>query len=335
MSANVAEIRVAMINDAGDVVDLAERVNPRMIDGSLTEKRGGEADELSLTLHNHDGALIVPATGKIITLSLGWARGDDVTPGLIDKGRFRVDELEMSGPPDIVTLRARAADLTGQYRKRRTIAWKSTTLGAIIGEIAARNDVTPRVHPDLASVAVAAIEQNGKSDMAFIRDLGRRHDAVATWKNRHLIFMPVGAATTATGAAIPTITLTRRAGWGWSFKSADRGAHDGAEATWHDADSGQRKTEKTGGKNPKKLKRVYASQSDAQAAAKGAASKGARGQYTFDYDLAFADPALIPNARVRLSGWNSTIDAQQWIVESVETSWGGGGLIQKITLESG
>jgi len=303
MAANVAGLRLAL-----DGKDLADKVNPRLLDLTLTEKRGGEADELQITLQNHDGQLEMPTPGKVISLALGWTAGDDVTTGLVDKGRFTVDEVEASGPPDIYTIRARSADLNGGYRKRRTQGWKDTTVGAVLQEIAARNGVTAQVHPDLAGKAIAALDQHGKSDMALVKDLGSRYDAVATWKDRKLIFMPVGSATTASGKTLPALTLTKRQGWSWTFTRAQRDEHDGAEAEWHDQDEGKRRKVSTGGTNRKKLKRVYASEGDAKQAAEADAAKRKRGGFKFEYELAFADCGIQPNQKVTLSGWSPAID---------------------------
>ncbi|MGE4323539.1 MAG: contractile injection system protein, VgrG/Pvc8 family [Sphingobium sp.] len=329
MTANVAAARLTL-----DGADLMDKVNPRLIELTLTEKRGGEADELSVTLQNADRRLAMPEPGKVIALALGWQQGDDVTPGLFDKGRFTVDEVEASGPPDIITIRARSADLSGSYRKRRTKNWRDTTLGAVLGDIAGRNGITAQVHPDLSGKPIATLDQNGKSDMALVRDLGSRYDAVATWKDRRLIFMPVGSATTASGKAIPSLSLTRADGWSWSFSRAQRDENDGVEAEWHDQAAGRRKKHATGGKNPKRLKRVYASEADAQQAAQAEAKKRARGGYRFEYDLALADCAIQPNQQATLTGWGSRIDAVKWLVEGVETTLDSRGIRQKLTLES-
>lgn len=327
--ANVAGLQLLL----DDGTDLAAKVDPRFLDLRLTEKRGGEADELSVTLHNHDRLLIAPRTGRTLSLALGWRRGGPAT-GLVGKGRFKVDEVEESGTPDLITIRARSADMAGDYRKRRTQTWKDTTVGAVLNSIAGRYGNAALVHPDLAGRAIAVIEQHGKSDMAFVKDLGSRFDALATWKDGRLIFMPMGSKTTATGKIIPTLILTRRDGWGWRFTEADREKNDGAEAEWHDKADGKRKKVTTGGQNPKKLKRVYGSQAEAQQAADAATGKGERGAFTFNYDLAEADLQIQPNARVKLAGWNARIDAIEWLVESVETSLGEGGLQQKVMLES-
>lgn len=329
MGANVAGLQLLL----DDGTDLAAKINPRFLELTLSEKRGDEADELSLTLHNHDGRLSAPETGRVITLALGWKLGGPST-GLVGKGRFTVDEVEESGPPDVITIRARSADLGGDYRKRRTQVWRDTTVGAVLDAIAGRYGVESLVHPDLRGAAIAVLDQHGKSDMALVKDLGSRFDALATWKDRKLIFMPVGAQTTPTGKAIPSLVLTRRQGWTWRFSRADREENDGAEAEWHDPADGKRKKVGTGGTKPKKLKRVYSSQAEADQAAKAAAGKGKRGAFKFEYDLAQADMQIQPNARVKLSGWNRRVDEINWLVESVETSLGANGIQQKVSLES-
>lgn len=330
MPATRAGIRLLL----DDGTDLTDKVSPRLIELTLSEKRGDEADELSVTLHNHDGLLAAPEEGRVIALQLGWLSGDDVPLGLVSKGRFRVDEVRESGPPDIVTLRARSADFTGDYRKRRTQSWRDTALGDIIDRIAARNGLSAQVHPDLASKPIAAIEQHNKSDMAFVKDLGKRYDALATWKDRRLIFMPIGSTTTASGKPIPSAVIRKVDGWDWEFAFAEREDHDGAEAQYHDPAGGRRRTVRSGGDKRRRLKRIYASEAEAKQAADAAVSKGKRGARTFSYTLARARPDLQPNGRVTLTGWNSRIDALQWVVESVETSFGPNGLGQRIQLES-
>lgn len=330
MAANIPGLRLTL----DDGTDLADKIDPRLLLLSLTEKRGGESDALELTIQNHDGAMAIPKKGIYLSLALGWIDGNDVTPGLIEKGRFKVDEVELEGPPDIVIIRARAADMTGVHRKRKDKAWKDTTLGAIITTIASEDGQSASVHPDLAGIQIKAIEQGTKSNKLFVKHLGRRYDAVATWKNKTLIFMPIGSTTTASGKAIPTFRWTKQSGWKWTFRAADHDDFDGAEAQYHDQDTAKTKTVKTGGKKRKRLKKTYASKADAEAAAKSEAARSKRTAYAFTYDLSFGDPSVIPNARVALTGWNSQIDAIKWIVEEVSHSFGSGGLTTSVTLET-
>jgi phage protein D len=329
MEPNKAGIRLTL----EDGTDLADKIDPRFIELTLSEKRGGEADELSLTLHNTDGKLAAPPKGRYINLALGWISGQDRTLGLINKGRFRVDEIGMRGPPDVITIRARSADFSGPYPKRRNRTWAATTLSDVLTQIASRNGATASVHPDLASLPIDAIEQHNKSDMAFVQDLGRHFDAVATWKDKRLVFMPVGSKTTAKGKTIATRTLTRQDGWTYEYSDSDRDAQNGVEAQYHDASTGRRRTVGTGGSNTHRLKRVYASKVNAERATKSNLAKRQRSKSTFDYDLAVADPRLLPNMAVTLSGWTDAISKTSWLVDSLDTTFGAGGMTQKVKFE--
>lgn len=136
---------------------------------TLTDERGGEADQLDIVLNDLDGKLALPRKGAEVTLQLGWKQGADVTPGLIDKGKYIVDNIDWSGPPDRVTIRARSTDLTGSFRKRREDKHKDTTSGALARKIAARNGLTAKVSPELENIEIKVLSQHQKSDMALLR----------------------------------------------------------------------------------------------------------------------------------------------------------------------
>jgi len=319
-----------------DGVDYAEVIVPRLVSLSLSEKLGEEADTLDVTISNHDGKLAPIKRGVFATLSLGWAAGDEVKTGLVNKGRFKVDEVSKEGPPDVLRIRARSADLTGSYRKRKDKGWKDTTLGAVVEEIAGNNGLQAKVHADLAGIAIKSIEQAAKSDAAFIRDLGARYDAIATVKDQTLIFLPVGAQDNAGGQSFDGATLTRRDNSRWRFVIADREEHDGAEAKWHDRKGAKKKTvTEGGGKNPKRIKRSFGSEDEAKAAARAEARKAERGRYEFEYEMALGEPGIEPNGRVTLEGWDSEIDGVKWLVnEATHTLDGRGGLTSSIRLVS-
>lgn len=331
MQTNIAAVRLVK-----DGVDLTDKVNPRLESLTLTEAREEAADKLEFTLTNHDGKLAPIVKGAVLTLELGWLQGSDVTAGMVNKGRFTVDEVEKSGPPDKVTVRARSADLTGGYRKRKDRSWRGKTIGELVSTVARENGLTPRVHADLAGIRIESAEQAAKSDMTFIRDLGRRHDAIATVKHKSLIFMPIGTATTASGAAMPALTLTRRQGWTWRFSSTQREEHDGAEAQWQDKATARRKTARHGGTaNPKRIKKTFSSKAEAKAAAKAQASRDKRGTHEFSYELALGDPAISPNQRVTLTGWDTEIDGIKWLVKEASHRFdGGSGLLTSLEMES-
>lgn len=332
LTANVAAVRL-VVAESGE--DLSDRVNPRLQSLQLTESREDRADKLELTLQNSDGKLAPLRKGMVLTLALGWLRGSEVKVGLVDKGRFTVDEVEKAGPPDVVTLRARSADLGGAYRKRRNKGHRDTTLGAVVSRVAKANGYRASVHASLASKPIAWAEQAGKSDMAFIRHLGKRFDATATVKDRTLLFAPIAGGQTAASTLLPALTLTKRDGNSWRFTASQREEHDGAEAQYHDHHSARRRTVHSGGKkNPKRLKRVYANHADAQAASDAHHRRQQRSTHSFEYTLALGDAALIPERPVVLNGWDSEIDGLRWSIKEANHSFSENeGLTTRITLD--
>lgn len=314
--------------------DLTAKLAPRLIALTLTEKGGEESDSLEITLTDHDGKLELPPEGARLSVALGWKRGTGVTPGLVDKGSFKVDEIAWEGPPDTVRITARSADLADSFRTRKTRVWKDTTLGAVIGKIASEHGLQARCHPDLSAKALTLAEQSNKSDMAFLRDLGRRYDAVAAPKAGFLVFAPVGATTTATGKAIPVLDLRRGDGDTYRYSRAARDrAEDGAEADWHDRKAGKRKQSTRGGAKRRKLKRVYASQDDADAAAGAEAARRQRAAAEMELKLALGRADLSPGLRLRLSGYKPEIDGRQWRLAEVTHSMGADGFGSEIKLD--
>lgn len=355
-TSNKADFRLSI-----DGVDFTDKARPRLSSLSLTQKRGGEADQLEIVLDDTDGKLALPPKNRLITLQLGWKQGSDVKPGLVDKGRFTVDEVSWGGPPDQVTIRARSADLTGAFRTRREKSHKDTTLGAVAKKIAAANGLEARVAPELASIAVPILTQHNQSDMAFLRRLGREHDAVATVKDRKLILSPIGKGMTSTGKPLPSITLTRASGDSYRYAEIDRSSAAGVEARWHDVDAGERKTvkvtvpdegedqgalggeedqgpldgEKDTARPPTRLRKVYHSEAEAKAAAKAEARRKKRAAAEFSMKLALGDAALAPETGVQLQGFKPQADARQWIVAEVTHRLdGSGGFVTDVKLET-
>jgi phage protein D len=335
---NLADFRVTM-----DGKDLTDRLRPRLISLRLTEKRGGEADELELVLDDSDGKLAIPRKGVVITCALGWRRGTDVIAGLVDKGRFTVDDASWDSAPDTITVRARSADLTAGYRVRREASHRDTTLGAVAQRVAAAHGYTAHVDPALAGIAVPVLVQDGKSDMALIRDVGRRHDAVATVKDRRLILKPIGKATTSSGAAIPHATILRSAGDRASWKTSERDAYTKVEARWHDGGAAERKTvshavagSADGGDGKvRRLKRTFHSKADADAAAQAEAGRVARAGAELTLSLALGCPDLYPDRRLTVTGFKKGVDGADWLVAEVTHNLDGqGGLRTDLKLET-
>lgn len=317
-----------------DGADLTAKLAPMLVSLRLSEKDGEEADQLEIVLDDSQGRVAIPPEGAVLKVWLGWERGTEITTGLVYKGAFKVDEAGWSGPPDRITLTARSADLAESFRTRRNRTWKDGTIGDIVGVIATEHGLDPRCHADLAARAITVAEQGNKSDMQFLRDLARRHDASAVVKAGCLIFAPKGAATTATGNAIPEAVLVRtrcnQIDW---RRAAREKAQDGAEAQWHDPAEAKRKTHNTGGTNRKRLKKVYGSESDAKAASEAETNRLKRAAASLSATLALGNPLLTPGMQITATGFKDVIDQTRWLIATAEHTMDASGLKTRIEME--
>lgn len=279
----------------------------------LTDRRGLEADQLDITLSDHDGRLALPPRGAEIQLEIGW-KGQ----ALVDRGTYIVDEVEHSGTPDVITLRARSADMRQGLPGKRSQSWDDIVLRDIIATIAARHDLESKVGTALAGIRIGHIDQTDESDLHFLTRLGERYDAVATVKAGNLLFIPAGQATTASGLEIPPIPLRRQVGDRHRYSVTDRDSYSGVLAHWNDTAGAERREVIVGDTdNLKRLRPTYASEEDALAAANSEWQRLQRGGAEFSLDLAEGRPELYPETPVTLNGWKREIDATPWLITEV------------------
>lgn len=311
--------------------DITPRVNGRLIRLGLRESRGEEADQLDVEISDHDGKMAIPPKGATIAVRLGY-----VGMALFDKGEFTVDETGHRGAPDVITIRARSANLGKSLRSRTSRSWHNTTLGQVVQDVAAANGLQAKVSQGLAGKAVQHVDQTNESPVHFLTRIGRQYDAVATVKKGVLLFLPISSATTATGKAMPPVLLTRRAGDQHNYNSAERDSYSGVRAYWHDPRSTERKAAIAGTEtNLKTLKDTYATEADALAAAQAEMGRIVRGKATLDIALATGQPALAVQTPVKVQGFKPEIDGEDWLVKTVEHDWADSGAVTKLEMERG
>lgn len=290
--------------------DITAAVTQRLIGIQLTDNRGLEADQLDIQLSDHDGLLAIPPRGATVRLWLGWSDS-----GLVEKGSYTVDETEHSGAPDVLSIRARSADLRTGLKTKRERSWHAVTLGDVISSIAAGNGLTAIVAPALAGIALAHLDQANESDANLLTRLGAQHDAIATIKAGRLLFLPAGKSTTASGLPLPHITLTRADGDAHRFLQADRDSYTGVRAYYYELNSAEKQSAIAGGddSNLKELRHVYTDRASALVAARAEWSRLQRGSATLSYTLARGRPELIPEMTYSLTGIKGEIGAIVWL----------------------
>lgn len=312
--------------------DLTDRIAPRLLDLTLTESRGEEADQLDLRIHDNDGRMALPRRGVTLQVALGW-RGS----GLVNKGTFIVDDVEHSGSPDIISIRARSADLTGAMRNRRERSWHATTLGEILGAIAGEHSLKVAIAPALAVIQVPHLDQANESDVNLLTRLGKRFDAVATVKAGTLVFSPIGSGTTSSGITLPAATITRASGDQHRYSVGDREKCTGVRAYWNDHRAARRKSLLVGqSTNEKRLQATYATEAEAKQRATAELQRSDRGTATMSITLALGRPDIYPEQSTTVSGFKPDIDGSAWLVsKATHYITGTGGFSTSLELETG
>lgn len=325
-----------------DGQDITQRLDKRLISLTLTDNRGFEADQLEIELDDADGQVQLPRRGVVLNLALGW-QGQP----LISKGSYTVDEIEHSGTPDRLTLRARSADFRATLNTRREKSWHQTTVGDMVKEIAARHKLAPALSDEMSKMAIDHLDQTNESDASFLMRLARQCGALACVKDGNLLFIRQGQGKTVSGRALPVITLTRDKGDGHRFTLADRDAYTGVIASWlHTREPKKKETTKVKRKRRRKttekakkepeakqgdyligtdenvlvLSRTYANRSNAERAAKMQWERLQRGVASFSIQLARGRADLYTEMPVKVSGFKQQVDSGEWIITTLTHS---------------
>ena len=210
----------------------------RIISIEMTDKRGFEADELSVELNDYDGVIAIPNVGDTITLKLGYRE-----TGVVDKGIFKFAEFTHQGAPDTLSITARAADLADTLAEQREKSWHRKTLYQIAAEIAQSHGYVGdkcKIAEEYKKTQIAHIDQTDESDASFLSRLAEQYGAIATVKQGIFLFIPIGTAQTASGKAIEPVQITRQSGDSHSFSYDAANAYNAVRAYYTDKKTGKK-----------------------------------------------------------------------------------------------
>ncbi len=345
-----------------DGTDITNKIKPRLMNLTLTDNRGFNADQIELQLDDSDGLLTMPRRGTTMRVWLGWKGAP-----LIDKGSFTVDELEHAGAPDTLTITGRSVDFRESLNVKKERSFHGKKLSNIIDTIAKNNGLFSVLSTSLKDEVIDHIDQTNESDAAFLVRLAKQFDTIPTVKDGRLLFVRAGLAMTAIGKAMPALVIKRQAGDQHRFSVADRDAYTGVVAYWHDKKQAEKKTVKLkrrkrkktsttttttttdnttptavvkenelligSDENVKHLRYIYANQKNAERAAKVAWQRLQRGVAEFSITLATGRPELITELPVKVKGFKPQIDEGSWLLTKVIHNVTDNGYTSQLELE--
>lgn len=190
-----------------------------------------ESDEFELRIDDRDGAVALPNRGAGIEVYLGY-----VGVALAKIGRYTVDEVEASGPPDTLVIRGKASDMRGSGKTTRSGSWEDVPLSRVVADLAARNGWSPACS---VSTVVPRADQLSESDFNFITRLAKEHDCTAKVADNKLLVLPRQSGQTASGKAVPALTIRRSEVSRWQFRLGDKTTHKAVKTSYQNKKDGE------------------------------------------------------------------------------------------------
>ena len=320
--------RTPVLKLSADDKPLDDQVMARLMALSVTDNKNKDADELSITLDDHDGALELPKRGVKLQCWLGYTDA-----GVHDMGTYIVDSSEWSGTPDTISIKAKSADFKSSLKSGRSQSYHDATLGRIASEVAQRQSLELAIKPELATINVGHVDQTDESDINLLTRLCHQYGAVVNIKHGKLLIFTANSNETISGDKLTLTEITRQTGDSYRYSVEDRqsdytgvsaGYQDTGKATKQSATAGN--VEKRGGGDDpntktKRLKGTYKSKDAAAAAAHAEMKRIEDEQAKFSLNTAYAYPAITTESPIKLTGFKQAIDELKWTVDKATHSY--------------
>lgn len=317
--------------------DASSFLEPYLLSFAYTDNASGKADSLQLELHDREGkwaAGWAPHKGTAVVASfrcLNWfGQGKD---GGLRCGAFKIDEIEYSGVPDKISIKAVTASLNSNLReKQNTKAWEGFSLQGVAGEIAAAHGLN--LMYDASAHDFQRQDQREESDLAFVTRLAETRGVnVKVHDEKLILYAAQQADSRAAGLTISKAgSQFSPKSYRFSEKSAGT-AYTGCEVSYLDPNTQQvhsyafdaqgQRTEKAGDN----VQKVWAvnqrveSEADARKLAQNTLRSKNQGECTGSVEI-MGHPGLVAGTTIALTGFGRF--SGTYFVEKAEHKIGSG-----------
>lgn len=309
-------------------ISITSLIRDRLISLTVSDEAGSKSDAVEIVLDNRDGKVERPMRGAPLVVSMGYAE-----TFLMPMGLYTSDEIVLSGWPQTITLRGKAAALGGPIKEPKSRSWDDKTLGDIVRTIAGEQGLTPKIAAPLDKVKYPHLDQTDESDIHFLNRIARDHDAMATVKGGALIVMPKARGLTVSGLAMLPRPIASSAVTTYNMTEPNQVNWKSVSATWHDLKAGKRETITAGSGAPtRKLRHIFPTKDEAETAAKAALTEAQRGDKSLSLTL-IGDPTIAAGGRILVTGICLGVDGL-WSVKSANHTISSAGFETTIEAET-
>lgn len=207
-------------------LDITAVINDRMLQIRTVDKPGASSDDFELRIDDRDGAVTLPKRGARMEVYLGY-EGQKLA--LI--GKYTVDEIEVSGPPDTLVIRSKSSDTRSGAKTTRSGSWEGVSLASLVSDIAGRNGWKPECP---VQTLVDRADQLSESDLSFITRLAKHYDCTAKVADGKLVVLPRQGGASASGKGLPIVLIKRCDNSRWQFRLGDDNVKKAVKAVYAD-----------------------------------------------------------------------------------------------------
>ena len=171
----MARARMATIKAVYNGKDISTDISKFLKSFSISEVISGEADSAEITMHDREELWMgdwLPDRGATIDLSIiltSWQSEFDNQE--LPLGKFEIDEIKNSGPPNVVRLKLISIPNNAAIRSvNKNRAWEKTKLSVIAGDVAKEAELELFYDAEDDPVLDRA-EQSEQTDLSFLMKL--------------------------------------------------------------------------------------------------------------------------------------------------------------------
>jgi phage protein D len=295
-----------------DIVDVTNTISDRLLSLRITDESGLTSDSLEIKLDDRDYAIEWPSHGAELNVFLSAN-----AVGFLSMGIYVVDEIEHTGPPQVLTIRAKACDMRTSLKIPKTRSWDSITIDGLVQAIAAEHGLTAKVGEDFTGISIPHLDQTNESDLHLLARLAKEHDAITKPVREFLVFVPNGTAKTFTGKTMPVIDVATNQITQHRCSQTERAKFGSVTAHWHDLESAEKQSVTVGKEQPVFSQRnTFSSEEEAVNAAKAKLVQLSRGTATLSLTM-IGNPFIQAEGRILLNGMRPPLNGD-WIISRAE-----------------
>lgn len=299
--------------------DITPLISSRLIDMVLTDAVGMGSDLLEIRLSDADllAPVQLPQTGAEISLSIGI---DGIYQPM---GLFVFDEVELSGWPGEMTIRARAAVYDNSkggksnLQTQKTRSWPAgTKLADMVKKIAGEHGLEPKVAQSLQSIGLPHIDQADESNINLLIRVAKKYDAIVKPVAGKLVLAKCGESKSVSGETLSPVVVTTANCTNYRMTISKRETAGMVVAYWHAVRTAKRKEVKVGKGEPvRRLRNNYPTEEMALAAARAELQRRERGEQTLALSV-IGDPSIVAEAGLQVYGIRPDVDGD-WLITRV------------------